>query len=67
MEKSKRNLNPVVRKGTLVRDMFMETVDGEVKVIWENGKQKSDQKVKFTIEKRGTSKEIKNKPIFEGW
>ena len=66
LEKSKRNLNPVVRKGTLVRDMFMETVDGEVKVIWENGKQKSDQKLKFTIQKRGTSKEIKNEPIFEG-
>ena len=66
LEKSKRNLNPVVRKGTLVRNMFMETVDSEVKVVWENGKQKSYQKLKFTIEKRGTSKDIKNEPIIEG-
>jgi hypothetical protein len=34
LEKKKRNLNPIVRKGTLVRDMFMEEVDTEVGDIW---------------------------------
>ena len=31
--------------------MFMETVDSEIKLVWENGKQKTDHKLKLTIKK----------------
>ena len=52
LDKSKKNLNQVVRKGTLVRELFMETVNVEVGVVWKNGKHKNDKKLKFSVQKR---------------
>ena len=52
LDKSKKNLIQVVRKGTLFRELFMETVNVEVGVVWKNGKHKNDKKLKFSIQKR---------------
>ena len=68
LEKTKRNLNQVVRKGTLVRDMFMEEVDNEIGNIWKTGKLKNEQKLKFSINKRkkSTSKTVEIDEVFKG-
>ena len=38
---SKENLSKVVRRGTLVRNEYMEMVDKEVKCVWNNAKKKN--------------------------
>ena len=68
LEKSKSNLNQVVRKGTLVRDIFMEAVDNELGAIWKDGKNKNEQKLSFTIQKRSkcNNEEKETEETFKG-
>ena len=49
---SKDNLNSVVRKGTFVRKEFMEVVDNELKHVWNEAKEKDEEKVNGNIKKR---------------
>ena len=45
LNNSKTNLTKVVRKGTFVRNEFMELVDKEIKYIWHQLKEKNREKV----------------------
>ena len=48
---SKENLTKVVRRGTFVRNDFMELVDKELQNVWTEAKMKSDEKVNWNIGK----------------
>ena len=62
---SKDSLDKVVRKGTLVRQEFMDLVDKELNYVWKEAKVKSQEKIDWNIQKRkvkttqnGTHKDV---------
>ena len=44
LRKSKKNLDNVIRKGTFVRQEYMDLVDKELNIIWNKGKEKNNSK-----------------------
>ena len=54
---SKKSLDNDVRKGTFVRNEFMEIVDREVNIIWREGKEKNKDKVEWAVHKNQTAEE----------
>ena len=51
LNSSRENLNSVVRKGTFVRKEFMEVVDKELNHVWNEAKEKNEEKVNWNIKK----------------
>ena len=49
--KSNKNLSKTVRKGTVVRELFMEVVDTEINFVWNNGKEKTNSKIDWAVHK----------------
>ena len=51
LNKSNDNLSKVVRKGTFVRNEFMEVVDKEINEVWKQAKEKKNEKVDWNVQK----------------
>ena len=51
LNNSKKNLTKVVRKGTFVRDEFLEQVDKELNYSWKHTKEKNREKINWNIQK----------------
>ena len=59
LKKTKDDLDTFVRKGTFVREEFMDLVNREVNHIWNNGKEKNKNKVDWAVHKRTTNNDNK--------
>ena len=51
LKKSNDNLSKIVRKGTIVRNEYMELVDKELNEAWTEAKTKNEEKVTWNIHK----------------
>ena len=65
LKNSRENLDRVVRKGTLVRNEFMDINDKELNEVWTATKKKNQEKVIWNI-KRHKEKIIKDEGIVKG-
>ena len=57
LNRSKTNLNEVVRQGTIARYEFMNTVDVELNLLWNKGKTKNIDKVNWAESRNKVVKE----------
>ena len=62
---SMENLSKVVRRGTFVRKEFMHVVDEELRHVWKESKEKSNDKVTWNIKKH-IDKVHSEEGIFKG-
>ena len=65
LKKSNQNLSKVVRRGTIVRNEYMEVVDRELKSLWKEGKAKNEQKLEW-ISKKVEPKTDEHVDTFKG-
>ena len=57
LNNSNKDLTKLVRKGTFVRNDYMESVDKELKHNWKEAKMKSEEKVNWNTNKHKVKKD----------